>query len=248
MKPARVRDTYLIFLFLSLLLLFVAFPFLENSLSSDLLLNLLQVIVVITAINVVSTDRKHFALAALLGTMSLASGWVPRAQEPRIVFLLGAAGGILFQGMAILMIMRYVLRDGRVTYNLLCGALCSYLLMGFLWTDLYDLIGYLQPQSIISLRSPQLRLGWTDFLYLSITTLTALGNSEIIPTSSASRAALMLESICGVFYVTVIVSRLVGLHIAAHQAESIRVLRAARPATLESAAIGRGTEDDSRSQ
>lgn len=217
-----VRDRQLVLLLLALLLLLVAYPYVEGSLAADLTLNLLQALIALAAVSVVSTDRKHFVIAAVLGATSLVSGWIPRAQEMPAIFVIGAAGGIGYELMAIVMIVEYVLRVERVNYNLLCGALCSYLLIGFFWTDVYDLLEYLQPHSLLSLRSPQVRLGWTDFLYFSFTSLTEIGNSEIVPASSSARSAMMLECIVGIFYMAIVVSRLVGLHIAGQNGAAAR--------------------------
>lgn len=200
---------------LALVLLLVSFPFIEGSLTTDLLLNLFQALIVMAAVTLVSKDRRLFSLTVVLGAMSLVSGWVPRQQEPPLLHFIGSVGGIGYQSLAVGVIVRHVMKDQAVTYNLLCGSFCSYLLIGFLWTDIYDIIEYVHPFALMSLRNPHVRQGWTDFLYFSFTTLTEIGNSEIVPASPVARSAMIFECIVGIFFITVVVSRLVSLQIAA---------------------------------
>ena len=52
---------------------------------------------------------------------------------------------------------------------------------------------------------------WFDLLFLSFTTLTSVGLSDIIPVLPNARSVVMVEAIGGVFYVALVVARLVGL-------------------------------------
>ncbi len=52
-----------------------------------------------------------------------------------------------------------------------------------------------------------------ELLYLSFTTLSSTGLSDIVPVRPFARAVVMLEQLAGVGYVAMIVSRLVGLTI-----------------------------------
>jgi voltage-gated potassium channel Kch len=49
--------------------------------------------------------------------------------------------------------------------------------------------------------------------YFSFTTLTTVGYGDIIPHSAAARTLASLEAVTGQIYLTVLVARLVGLHI-----------------------------------
>ena len=150
-----------------------------------MLLNVLQAIIVISCIAVVSTDRKHFGLALSLGILSLLSGWVPRSEESLLLFVIGSLGSIAFYAFAIVMIGGYVLQDREVTVNLLAGALCSYMVIGFLWADAYDLLEYLYPYSFLAVVDSHKRQAWSRSLYFSFTTLTCAGYGDITPAIGA---------------------------------------------------------------
>ena len=216
----HIRKQRLIVLLLTIVLVLVAFPYVQGNLFADVLLNALQATIVISCIAVVSTDRKHFVFALALGILSLLSGWIPRSQESLHLFAIGSIGSIAFYAFAIVMIVGYVLQDGDVTLNMLAGALCSYMLIGFLWAEVYDLLEYLHPYSFLAVQDQHNRQEWSDLLYFSFTTLTGAGYGDITPATAQTRSAALLESVTGVFYIAVMVARLVGLHISGRSRES----------------------------
>jgi hypothetical protein len=210
----KMRERRLIALLIAILALLVAFPYVQGAIFGDLVLNILQTGIVIAAVAVVSTDPKHTAGAVLLGLPSLLSGWVPRSAEHALLFVVGGCGAMAFYAFAVVMIGLHLVREDDVTFGTLCGAFCGYLLLGFLWTEAYDLIEFHHPHSIVWASAPATRLNWSDLLYFSFTTLTTAGYGDLSPVIPQSRSAAVLESVSGVFYLAVMISRLVGLHTA----------------------------------
>ena len=51
-----------------------------------------------------------------------------------------------------------------------------------------------------------------DMIHLSIATLTSTGYGDIAPVSPFARSLNQLEQLVGVFYIAVLISRLVGLY------------------------------------
>jgi hypothetical protein len=52
---------------------------------------------------------------------------------------------------------------------------------------------------------------WMDLLFLSFTTLTGTGMTEILPVSGQAKSIVMIEQVVGLFYVAMVVTRLIGL-------------------------------------
>jgi Ion channel len=52
---------------------------------------------------------------------------------------------------------------------------------------------------------------WVELLFLSFTTLTSTGLSDVIPVRPFARGVVMLEQLAGPAYVAMLVSRLVGM-------------------------------------
>ncbi len=69
------------------------------------------------------------------------------------------------------------------------------------------------PGSFISYSSPDASadLAWFELLYLSFTTLTSVGLSDVYPVLDHARSLVMIEQIAGVLYVALAIARLVGL-------------------------------------
>ena len=58
---------------------------------------------------------------------------------------------------------------------------------------------------------------WMELLFLSFTTLSSTGLSDVVPVEPFARSLVMLEQLAGVGYVAMVVSRLVGLLVMARR-------------------------------
>ncbi len=52
---------------------------------------------------------------------------------------------------------------------------------------------------------------WFELLYLSFSVLTSVGLSDVVAVGEQARAVVMVEMMVGVFYIAMVVSRMVGL-------------------------------------
>jgi hypothetical protein len=59
---------------------------------------------------------------------------------------------------------------------------------------------------------------WRELLYLSVAVLSSVGLSDIYPVRPMGRALVMLESIVGIMYIALVVSRLIGMSTIARRA------------------------------
>lgn len=114
---------------------------------------------------------------------------------------------ILFLILTILLILRHVFRDVAVGADMILGAVCAYLLIGFTFNQIYSLVDTLQPDSFKGGISVQ-----QDGGYFSLVTLSTLGYGDMVPVRGLARSIAALEAVVGQLYIAVIVARLVGLH------------------------------------
>jgi hypothetical protein len=153
--------------------------------------------------------------AALLGVLhfSFASDQVTVAHHLFAAAFLAYAVGVM---------LHFIFASRRVTRDTLFASLCVYLLLGVAWALAYSSIDVLDPAAFYysTLRpgepTPGLRIdqrGNTAVLYFSLSTLTTLGYGDIVPASPVARMLACLEAVTGNLYLTVLVARLVGLHI-----------------------------------
>ena len=52
---------------------------------------------------------------------------------------------------------------------------------------------------------------WFNLLFLSFTNLTSVGLSDVVPIDGHARSLVMVQQVAGVFYIALVVARLVGL-------------------------------------
>ena len=118
-------------------------------------------------------------------------------------------------------ILSNVLKTERVTFDKICAALCSYLLLGLIFAILYSLLEFLDPGTFLAGGSviPKgdsrafFGAGLGQAIYFSFTTLTTLGYGDLTGATPLAKNLSVLEAIIGQIYLVVLVARLVGLEI-----------------------------------
>ena len=118
----------------------------------------------------------------------------------------------------ILLISGDVFTTDKVDADTICGSVSVYLLLGAAFGAIYSIVHLLDPQGFSGLEpsfasDPSLGPN-RALMYYSFVTLTTLGYGDIAPVNSFARAAANVEAIFGQLYLTVLVARLVGQHLA----------------------------------
>ena len=158
--------------------------------------------------------RLRTLLGVVLVGPALVGEWLSywRPELPLSVVIRG--GGVLFIGFVVLEFLRFILRAPRVDFEVLCAGIAAYLMLGLLWAFAYILVDRLVPDSFIFTVGPVSSRSMNDFnaLYFSFTTLSTIGYGDIIPVSGVARMLAMVEAVFGMFYVTLLIARLVSLY------------------------------------
>jgi hypothetical protein len=118
-----------------------------------------------------------------------------------------------------MIILRHVLAFGPLYADRVHAALSVYILMAMAWAGAYGMVEILIPESFsipaVFGHNPQEPQGMTllaVMFHLSIATLTSTGYGDITPVAPFARSLAALEQLIGVFYIAVLISRLVGLY------------------------------------
>ncbi len=111
----------------------------------------------------------------------------------------------------------------RVNHEVIFAAICVYLILGILWSFAYDILDIVQPHSFSGLTNDHQRKD--DLYYFSYVTLATLGYGDIVPLTRPARSLAIVEAVTGQLYLAILISRLVGMHVAQLRPES----HAARP-------------------
>jgi hypothetical protein len=107
-----------------------------------------------------------------------------------------------------------LLSHKEVTIDTLLGAICGYLMIGFIWTFFYMIIAVMNPNSFSNtLESGNAQQRLQHFSYYSFSSLTALGYGDILAISSLARTLSWLEAVVGQSYLAIWIAQLVGLRV-----------------------------------
>jgi voltage-gated potassium channel len=198
----------------SLILLFAATPLIEDLPNGAVVESVMLSLVLISAGLAVSGKRKVLEHAMLLLVPTVIANWTrhwfPSLVPPDTHLVLG----MMFTGYVVANILRFILRATRVNSEVLCAAISVYLLIGLLWTFAYMLLAHLSPNAFAVHTDAHYSRTMTNFnaFYFSFTTLSTIGFGDITPMSRVARTLACMESITGMFYVAILISRLVSLY------------------------------------
>ena len=193
------------------LLVVLAYPFLDGSTPGRAVLGVVQMVLVFTAVAAVRRTPALGWVAVLLGVPAMAFA-VLEAVEPTTdwIVLVSAALHAPFYLFVSYAMLRYLFHDDRVTRDELFATGAAFTVVAWAFAYLYAGAQVLWPGSFIS-ADGEGDQPWFDLLYLSFTTLTSVGLSDIVPVLGHARSLVMVEQVAGVFYVALVVARLVGL-------------------------------------
>jgi hypothetical protein len=108
-------------------------------------------------------------------------------------------------------LIRYMFADHDITRDELWAVGATFTLVAWAFAYTFTVCQAIEPHSFIAAVDPQAQRSWMELLFLSFTTLTSTGLSDVVPVKAFARSLVMLEQLAGVAYVAMVVSRLVGL-------------------------------------
>ncbi len=112
-------------------------------------------------------------------------------------------------------LLRYLFHDDIVTRDELFATGAAFTVVAWAFAYVYDACQALAPGSFAGTGEGERT--WFELLYLSFSTLTSVGLSDVVPVLPHARSLLMLEMVAGVFYVALVVARLVGIVATRHR-------------------------------
>jgi hypothetical protein len=105
----------------------------------------------------------------------------------------------------------YMLADHVITRDELFAVGATFTLVAWAFAYSFTVCQAIEPQSFIAAIDPNGERSWMELLFLSFTTLSSTGLSDVTPVKPFARSLVMIEQLAGLAYVAMVVSRLVGL-------------------------------------
>jgi hypothetical protein len=108
-------------------------------------------------------------------------------------------------------LLAYMLADHVVTRDELFAVGATFTLVAWAFAYSYTVCQAIEPGSFTAAVDSAADRSWMELLFLSFTTLSSTGLSDVVPVKPFARSLVMLEQVAGLAYVAMVVSRLVGL-------------------------------------
>jgi hypothetical protein len=105
----------------------------------------------------------------------------------------------------------YMLEDHEITRDELWAIGATFTLVAWAFAYMYIVVQAIEPGSFTAAVDPAEDRTWVEFLFLSFTTQTSTGLSDVVPIKPFARSLVMIQQLAGLGYVAVFVSRLVAL-------------------------------------
>lgn len=203
------------YLFVSLTAFFIVNPFLEDNHVSNFILMLFFLSILFFSLYSITNDKKLIFMICTLIILDCITYWYLIFIQPiEKMYLIHFIFNIIIFSIVTFSVIRTVSRQREITANTLFGAICGYLLIGFIWSFLYLIIMTIDPSSFqIHIEHNSIRARVDHFIYYSFETLTTLGYGDILAIKSIPRTFSWMEAALGQIYLAVWISQLVGLRI-----------------------------------
>ena len=198
----------------------LAYPFFDQTALGRSVIGVVQLVVVLAALAAVRRTPALTWVAVLLGGPAMVLT-VVEAVQPDIdgVVLASALFHAPFYFYVSYAMLRYLFHDDRVTRDELFATGAAFTVVAWGFAYVFAAAQVVWPGSFIGADGSGDR-SWFELLFLSFTTLTSVGLSDVLPVQAHARSLAMVEMVAGVFYVALVVARLVSLAVTRHRPES----------------------------
>jgi len=209
-------------LLVALGLLFITSPFVEDLPRGDLIEAVLLSLVMVFAVLAVGGQRRTLTVALVLGIPTLAGKWINHFRPDLLPPAYVLVATVCFFGFVVAQLLRFVIRAPRVDAHVLCAGVSGFLMLGLCYAPLYLAVARLNPGAFSLPASAGTAAGLDAFnaFYFSFITLCTVGFGDITPVSRVAKMLVVTEAIGGLFYMAVLISRLVSMHSSAQPAEA----------------------------
>lgn len=189
------------------------YPFLGDSLTGRIVLAVISVAIVLLAIWVVDRSPSLTWVAATIAAPALVFG-VLNAVFPEVVWItiVTAVLHVVFYLYVTWSLVRYLFHDSEITLDELFATAAAFTVVIWAFAYLFVLTDAFWPGSFPALANSD--NGFFGALFIAVTTLTSVGLSDVVPQSDQGRAIVMIGEIVGLFYMAIIVSRIISISVA----------------------------------
>ena len=199
------------------------YPFLGNQPLGRALFSIFALLVLALAVFAVRMTPALSWISGVLGLpVVVLTIWEAVAPGVEAVVLWSAVFHAAFYFYTAFALLRYMFADHVVTTDELYATGATFTVVAWGFAYAYLVVDVVWPDSFTVVGSPLDAKAWFEMLYLSVTTMTSLGLSDIVPVRPHARAFVMIEQIAGMLYLALAVARIMALTVARTTARARR--------------------------
>jgi ion channel len=190
----------------------VLFPFMDASPTGRAMLSLFALFVLVLAVWTVNATPALLWVSLVLG-LPVVVLTILEALDPTNagIVLWSSVLHAAFYLYTTYGLLRYMFNDRSVTRDELFATGATFTVLAWAFAYLYVATQVIWPGSFTAAVDPTLDRTWVELLFLSFTTLTSTGLSDVVPVLPHARSLVMIEQVGGLGYVALVISRIVGL-------------------------------------
>lgn len=206
-------------LFLMLLVALAVPSFLPPGTAFQLAVQLLIIGILLAGLTSVSRGKRLLVVGIGLVFPAIIMSWLARLVDHKLIIVSNVLAVVFLLYLSIL-ITNYLLHAKRADANTIYGAICVFMLLGFVWGLTFFVFEVVDPYALTHEGARVyedvggLLEATSTALYLSFVTLTTLGYGDVTPASNPTRTLAVIEAILGQLFLIVMISRFVGLNVA----------------------------------
>jgi len=201
------------------LLSILLYPLMQDSAVQRGAFRVIGLLVLGAALYVVKRGPWLTGFAALLALPVIAlSIWLAFDFDLRRQAIMAGLSGV-FYAYAAGSLIAYMLEDEFASADELFAAGATFTLLAWAFAYVYLVCQFLLPGSFGALAGSADTRTWMELLFLSFTTLSGVGLSDIVPLLPMARALVMIEEFSGVMYLALVVSRLIALSVTTRRSQ-----------------------------
>ncbi len=212
--PGRVlsffRRTPCALLLVAQLLGVLLYPFMENTSAGRAAFAIFGILVLALAVLAIRATPFLSWVSVLIAVPATVLLVIQIFTDDANLFAWSAGFEAVLYFYAAVSMMAYMLDDSHVSTDELFAIGAVFTLLAWAFAYVYVVLQAVQPGSFDG--TDDGASTWMELLFLSFTILSSTGLSDILPATSHARSIVMIEQFAGIFYIAMVVTRLVSLN------------------------------------
>ncbi|WP_082749010.1 ion channel [Nocardioides jensenii] len=190
----------------------IVYPFLGSAPVGRAVFSTFALVVLVIAVMAIRLTPALSWVAALIGVpvvvLTICEAALPDNTD---IALWSAVFHAVFYFYTAYALIRYMFSDNVVTTDEVFATGATFTVLAWAFAYVYAATQLVWPDSFNAAVNTADPRSWTELLFLSVTTLTSTGLSDIAPIRPHARSFVMIEQIAGMLYLALVVARIMAL-------------------------------------